>query len=138
MQIAMIIVSSRFYVISKLHTLFLELHTKKEALRMDKIQMMGKLVIKQVVTDGYKQKAGQQFQTEIDKVDSDIAVYDENMQKAITKLTLKGDPNVEMYRRQFMAEKEKLAAYKEGLKDQVVAKDEKLNKLGYAAYLEQM
>ena len=83
---------------------------------MDKIQMMGKLVIKQVVTDGYKQKAGQQFQTEIDKVDSDIAVYDENMQKAITKLTLKGDPNVEMYRRQFMAEKEKLAAYKEQLK----------------------
>ena len=77
---------------------------------------MGKLVIKQVVTDGYKQKAGQQFQTEIDKVDSDIAVYDENMQKAITKLTLKGDPNVEMYRRQFMAEKEKLAAYKEQLK----------------------
>ncbi len=83
---------------------------------MDKIQMMGKLVIKQVVTEGYKQKAGQQFQTEIDKVDSDIAVYDENMQKAITKLTLKGDPNVEMYRRQFMAEKEKLAAYKEQLK----------------------
>ena len=30
------------------------------------------------------------------------------MQKAITKLTLKGDPNVEAYRRQFMAEKEKL------------------------------
>ncbi len=83
---------------------------------MDKIQMMGKLVIKQVVTEGYKQKAGQQFQTEIDKVDSDIAIYDENMQKAITKLTLKGDPNVEMYRRQFMAEKEKLAAYKEQLK----------------------
>ena len=90
---------------------------------MDKIQMMGKLVIKQVVTEGYKQKAGQQFQTEIDKVDSDIAVYDENMQKAITKLTLKGDPNVEMYRRQFMAEKEKLAAYKEQLKLSLQADD---------------
>ena len=38
------------------------------------------------------------------------------MQKAITKLTLKGDPNVEVYRRQFMAEKEKLTAYKEQLK----------------------
>ena len=33
---------------------------------------------------------------------------------------------------------DKLAAYKEGLKDQVGAKDEKINKLGYAAYLEQM
>ncbi|MGM9524709.1 MAG: YlqD family protein [Peptococcaceae bacterium] len=83
---------------------------------MDKIQMMGKLTIKQVVTDGYKQKAGGQVQVEIDKIDNDIKVYDENMQKAITKLTLKGDPNVEVYRRQFMAEKEKLTAYKEQLK----------------------
>lgn len=62
---------------------------------MDKIQMMGKLTIKQVVTDGYKQKAGGQVQVEIDKIDNDIKVYDENMQKAITKLTLKGDPNEE-------------------------------------------
>ncbi len=82
---------------------------------MDKIQMMGKLVIKQVVTDGYKQKAAQQVQVEVDKIDNDIKVYDENMQKAITKLTLKGDPNVEVYRRQFSAEKEKLVAYKEQL-----------------------
>lgn len=82
---------------------------------MDKIQMMGKLVIKQVVTEGYKQKAGKQFQVELDKIDGDISVYEENMQKAITKLTLKGDPNVEAYRRQFMAEKEKLTAYKEQL-----------------------
>ena len=82
---------------------------------MDKIQMMGKLVIKQVVTDSYKQKAGQQVQVEVDKIDNDIKVYDENMQKAITKLTLKGDPNVEVYRRQFGAEKEKLVAYKEQL-----------------------
>lgn len=82
---------------------------------MDKIQMMGKLVIKQVVTDGYKQRAGKQFQVELDKINSDIAVYEENMQKAITKLTLKGDPNVEAYRRQFMAEKEKLTTYKDQL-----------------------
>lgn len=82
---------------------------------MDKIQMMGKLLIKQVVTDIYKQKAGQQVQVEVDKIDNDIKVYDENMQKAITKLTLKGDPNVEVYRRQFSAEKEKLVAYKEQL-----------------------
>lgn len=82
---------------------------------MDKIQMMGKLVIKQVVTDGYKQKASQQVQVEVDKIENDIKVYDENMQKAITKLTLQGDPNVEVYRRQFSAEKEKLVAYKEQL-----------------------
>ncbi len=44
----------------------------------------------------------------MDKIDNDIKVYDENMQKAITKLTLKGDPNVEVYRRQFGAEKKKI------------------------------
>ena len=83
---------------------------------MDKIQMMGKLTIKQVVTDGYKQKAGGQVQAEIDKMNEDIATYDDGMNKAITKLTLKGDPNIEMYRRQFMAEKEKLVTYREQLK----------------------
>lgn len=88
---------------------------------MDKIQMLGKLVIKQVVTDGYKQKAGSQLQAEIDKINQDVTVYDENMQKAITKLTLKGDPNVETYRRQFMAEKEKLVAYREQLNQSLKA-----------------
>ena len=88
---------------------------------MDKIQMLGKLVIKQVVTDGYKQKAGSQLQAEIDKINQDVTVYDENMQKAITKLTLKGDPNVEAYRRQFMAEKEKLVAYREQLNQSLKA-----------------
>lgn len=88
---------------------------------MDKIQMLGKLVIKQVVTDGYKQKADSQLQAEIDKINQDVTVYDENMQKAITKLTLKGDPNVEAYRRQFMAEKEKLVAYREQLNQSLKA-----------------
>lgn len=83
---------------------------------MDKIQMMGKLVIKQVVTDGYKEKASQQLKEEMEKINSDIAAYEDSMQKAITKLTLKGEPNVELYRRQFMAEKEKLTSYKEQLK----------------------
>ncbi len=83
---------------------------------MDKIQMMGKLTIKQVVTDGYKAKAGSQVQAEIDKMNADIATYEESMNKAITKLTLQGDPNVDMYRRQFMGEKDKLVVYRDQLK----------------------
>ncbi len=83
---------------------------------MNSIQMLGKLVIKQVVTDGYKAKAGSQFRVEIEKIEQDIKAYEESMNKAITKLTLQGEPNVEMYRRQFMAEKEKLVAYKDQLK----------------------
>ena len=88
---------------------------------MNSIQMLGKLVIKQVVTDGYKQKAGGQFQVEIEKIEQDIKTYEESMNKAITKLTLQGEPNVEMYRRQFMAEKDKLVAYKEQLKTSLQA-----------------
>lgn len=83
---------------------------------MDKIQMMGKLTIKQVVTDGYKSKAGSQVQVEIDKINEDIKVFDESMNKAITKLTLQGEPNVDMYRRQFMGEKDKLVTYRDQLK----------------------
>lgn len=83
---------------------------------MDKIQMMGKLVIKQVVTQGYKENAGAKVQIEIDKIDQDIKAYEDSMQKAITKLTLQGDPNVEAYRRQFMGEKDKLVNYREQLK----------------------
>ena len=83
---------------------------------MDKIQMMGKLVIKQVVTQGYKQTAGAKVQVEIDKIEDDIKVYEDSMQKAITKLTLQGDPNVEAYRRQFMGEKDKLVNYREQLR----------------------
>lgn len=88
---------------------------------MDSIQMLGKLVIKQVVTDGYKQKAGSQFMVEIEKIEQDIKAYEESMNKAITKLTLQGEPNVEMYRRQFMAEKDKLVAYKDQLKGSLQA-----------------
>ena len=83
---------------------------------MDKSQMMGKLTIKQVGTDGYKAKAGSQVQAEIDKMEEDIKVFDESMNKAITKLTLQGDPNVDMYRRQFMGEKDKLVTYRDQLK----------------------
>ena len=83
---------------------------------MDKIQLMGKLTIKQVVTDGYKAKAGSQVPAEIDKMEEAIKVFDESMNKAITKLTLQGDPNVDMYRRQFMGEKEKLVTYRDQLK----------------------
>ncbi len=88
---------------------------------MEKIQMLGKVSIKQVVTDGYKQKAGQQLQEEMEKINGDIAAYEDSMQKAITKLTLQGEPNVELYRRQFAAEKDKLTAYKEQLKQSLDA-----------------
>ena len=83
---------------------------------MNSIQMLGKLVIKQVVTDGYKEKAGGQFRVEIEKIEQDIKAYEESKNKAITKQTLQGEPNVEMYRRQFMAEKDKLVSYKDHLK----------------------
>lgn len=109
---------------------------------MNSIQMLGKLVIKQVVTDGYKQKAGSQFQVEIEKIEADIKTYEESMNKAITKLTLQGEPNIEMYRRQFMAEKEKLVAYKDQLKASLQAiqelPDDDIIETGEGNFLQQV
>ena len=58
---------------------------------MNSIQMLGKLVIKQVVTDGYKEKAGGQFRVEIEKIEQDIKAYEESMNKAMEMLYSQGN-----------------------------------------------
>jgi len=82
---------------------------------MDSIKMMGKVIIKQVVTDGYKEKAGAEFRSAVTKVDQELATFDKDMQKTLTELTLKGHPQIEQLRRQFNMEREKIAIYKEQL-----------------------
>ena len=56
---------------------------------MESLQMMGKVLIKQVVTENYKVKASAEFQKAIAKVDEELAVFDKEMQKTLTELTLK-------------------------------------------------
>ena len=82
---------------------------------MDSIQIMGKVLIKQIVTEQYKEKTSAEFQKAIQKVDEELAAFDKDMNKTLTELTLKAHPQVEQLRRQFNLEREKIAVYKEQL-----------------------
>lgn len=88
---------------------------------MDSIQILGKVNLKQVVDDEYKMNAGKELQAAIAKVDEELANFDKNMSKTITELTLKAHPQVEQVRRQFNAEREKIAVYKEQLSASIKA-----------------
>lgn len=77
--------------------------------------MMGKLVLKQVVTESYKEKTRGEFQEAIEKVEAELAQFDKDMQKTIMELTLKGHPQLEQLRRQFNGEREKISVYKDQL-----------------------
>ena len=82
---------------------------------MEKIRILGKATIKQIVNDSYKVKAAQELQGAVDKVNEELAKFDKEMSKTMTELTLKGHPQIEQVRRQFNAEREKIALYKEQL-----------------------
>lgn len=82
---------------------------------MESIQIMGKVLIKQIVTEQYKEKTGAEFRKAIQKVDEELAAFDKDMNKTLTELTLKARPQVEQLRRQFNMERDKIAVYKEQL-----------------------
>ena len=88
---------------------------------MESIKILGKVTLKQVVDDEYKQKASKELQNAIAKVDEELVNFDKNMNKTITELTLKAHPQVEQVRRQFNAEREKIAVYKDQLTSSIKA-----------------
>lgn len=96
-------------------------YVKREELFMESIKILGKVTLKQVVDDEYKQKASKELQNAIAKVDEELANFDKNMNKTITELTLKAHPQVEQVRRQFNAEREKIAVYKDQLTSSIKA-----------------
>lgn len=80
---------------------------------MEEIKILGKAYYKQIVTDGYKEKARMEIQKQIDEIDEQLAEFDEQMSKTMTELTLKAHPQTEALRQQFNMEREKIAAYKQ-------------------------
>lgn len=100
---------------------FRQKYEKREELFMESIKILGKVTLKQVVNDEYKQKASKELQNAIAKVDEELANFDKNMNKTITELTLKAHPQVEQVRRQFNAEREKIAVYKDQLTSSIKA-----------------
>ena len=100
---------------------FRQKYEKREELFMESIKILGKVTLKQVVDDEYKQKASKELQNAIAKVDEELANFDKIMNKTITELTLKAHPQVEQVRRQFNAEREKIAVYKDQLTSSIKA-----------------
>ena len=100
---------------------FRQKYEKRGELFMERIKIIGKVTLKQVVDDEYKQKASKELQNAIAKVDEELANFDKNMNKTITELTLKAHPQVEQVRRQFNAEREKIAVYKDQLTSSIKA-----------------
>ena len=100
---------------------FRQKYEKRKELFMESIKILGKVTLKQVVDDEYKQKASKELQNAIAKVDEELANFDKNMNKTITELTLKAHPQVEQVRRQFNAEREKIAVYKDQLTSSIKA-----------------
>ena len=100
---------------------FRQKYEKREELFMESIKILGKVTLKQVVDDEYKQKASKELQNAIAKVDEELANFDKNKNKTITELTLKAHSQVEQVRRQFNAEREKIAVYKDQLTSSIKA-----------------
>lgn len=82
---------------------------------MDKITIMRKIVVKQIVTEDSKKKAAFEIQEAIKKVEQDIDNFEKDTKKTVTELTLKGHPQIEQVKRQVAVEKEKLSSYKNQL-----------------------
>ena len=75
---------------------------------LDKITVMGKVTYKQVVTPLYKEKSLIDVDQEVEKLEKELADFDEKMNKTITELTIKGHPQLDTFRQQFNLEREKI------------------------------
>lgn len=84
---------------------------------MDKLTVMGKVTYKQVVTEAYKEKSLVEVDNEIEKLENELADFDEKMNKTITELTIKGHPQLDALRQQFNLEREKIVIYINQLKE---------------------
>lgn len=90
---------------------------------MRKITIMGKVIYKQVVTETYKEKARQEVQGEIAKLEEELENFDAQMNKTITELTLKAHPQTEALRQQLNVERDKILLYKDQLQASLAAVD---------------
>lgn len=91
---------------------------------MDELKILGKVFYKQIVTDGYKAKASQEIQAQIDEIDHQLEEFDKQMSKTMTELTLKAHPQTEALRQQFNVERDKIAVYKEQFSQALAAVDQ--------------
>ena len=75
------------------------------------------MTYKQVVTPLYKEKSLIDVDQEVEKLEKELADFDEKMNKTITELTIKGHPQLDTLRQQFNLEREKIVIYINQLKE---------------------
>ena len=88
---------------------------------MESINIMRKLVIKQVVTENFKKQAVSELQTALKQAESEMDDFEKKYRKMITEFTVKNLPQVDQVRAQFEAEKERRGILKEQLSEQFKA-----------------
>lgn len=88
---------------------------------MESINIMRKLVIKQVVTENFKKNAVSELQAALKQAESEMDEFEKKYRKMITEFTVKNLPQVDQLRAQFEAEKERRGILKEQLSEQFKA-----------------
>ena len=88
---------------------------------MDSINIMRKIVIKQVVTEDFKKQAVSELQSALKQADVEMDDFEKKYRKMITEFTIKNIPQVDELKAQFEAEKERKSILKAQLAEKFKA-----------------
>lgn len=88
---------------------------------MDSINIIRKIVIKQVVTEEFKKTAVSDLQNALKQAETEMEDFEKKYRKMITEFTVKNLPQVDELRAQFEAEKERKGLLKNQLSEQFKA-----------------
>ena len=88
---------------------------------MESINIMRKMVIKQVVSENFKKTAVSELQNALKQADTEIEDFEKKYRKMITEFTIKNLPQVDELKAQFEAEKQRKHALKEQLSEKFKA-----------------
>ena len=88
---------------------------------MESINIIRKIVIKQVVTEEFKKTAVSDLQNALKQAETEMDDFEKKYRKMITEFTVKNLPQVDELRAQFEAEKERKGLLKNQLSEQFKA-----------------
>lgn len=76
------------------------------------INIMRKIVVKQIVTEDFKKKAGAEVQEILKKIEDEMEIFEKEAKRTITEVTLKGHPHALEIKAEIEGEREKRIDYK--------------------------
>lgn len=86
---------------------------------MKNITLLGKAIVKQIVTDSYKEDMVRNIQNKLNQVEFTIKIFQDEMQKTLNKLIADGYPQLDVVKKEFAKEEEKLFRQKKHLLDKI-------------------